>query len=59
MTKLLTFQVLLQLPDNLLNTDDELKDPEFGLNASMKLENDYTMNDFHDSWILQMEKMTI
>ena len=48
--------VLLQSPDDLLNTDDELEDPSFDLNASMKSDKDYLIHDFCDSWILQLGK---
>ena len=48
--------VLLQSPDDLANTDDELEDPSFDLNASMKSDKDYITDDFCDSWILQLDK---
>ena len=47
---------LPQMPEDALDTDDELKDPTFDLDASMKSDKEYITDDFCDNWILQLDK---
>ena len=42
---------LLQMPDDALNTDDEMTDLSFDWKASMKSDKDFVTDNFCDSWI--------
>lgn len=44
------------MPSDALDTDDELMDPSFDLDTTMKSDTDYMTDEFCDNWVLQLDK---